>query len=219
VSKFRPNDGALLGALSPPGQTQSAWRPDGANIWITNQGGANTVTNLRARDGALLGTFPVGNNPVGVAFDGYSISGVANQGRNTVTRLRAQDGVNIGTFKVGSQLQFMAFDGANIWITNQASNNVTKLSACDGTPLGVLRSRKPSRRNRLRWSKRLSEQPARQHGFEAVNRYLGGLGPLLAMESTSGGRQACHQSRRYGHRAGVSDLRSKSLNAASISLS
>jgi DNA-binding beta-propeller fold protein YncE len=31
------------------------------------------VTKLRASDGTVLGTFAVGSNPVGVAFDGANI--------------------------------------------------------------------------------------------------------------------------------------------------
>src|SRR5215467_12863536 len=42
----------------------------------------NTVTKLRASDGALLGTFAVGENPVGVAFDGTSVW-VANSNSNS----------------------------------------------------------------------------------------------------------------------------------------
>src|ERR1700680_3023816 len=45
---------------------------DGANIWVANNG-SNTVTKLRASDGANLGTFAVGGGPEGVAFDGANI--------------------------------------------------------------------------------------------------------------------------------------------------
>src|SRR5207253_11447517 len=41
---------------------------DGANIWVANQG-SNSVTKLRASDGANLGTFAVGDSPSGIAFD------------------------------------------------------------------------------------------------------------------------------------------------------
>ena len=37
---------------------------DGANIWVANYG-SNNVTKLRASDGAVLGTFAVGTNPLG----------------------------------------------------------------------------------------------------------------------------------------------------------
>jgi DNA-binding beta-propeller fold protein YncE len=46
----------------------------------------NTVTKLRAADGANLGTFAAGTSPFGVAFDGANIW-VANAGSNTVSKL------------------------------------------------------------------------------------------------------------------------------------
>jgi len=45
---------------------------DGSNIWVTNQA-SNTVTELQASNGVLLGTYNVGNTPKGIAFDGASI--------------------------------------------------------------------------------------------------------------------------------------------------
>ena len=44
------------------------------------------MTKLRASDGDVQGTFNVGTNPRGVAFDGACIW-VANSQDNTVTRL------------------------------------------------------------------------------------------------------------------------------------
>ena len=58
---------------------------DGANIWVTNSYN-NSVTKLRAADGAILGTFNVGTGPTGVAFDGANIW-VTNQDSNTVSKL------------------------------------------------------------------------------------------------------------------------------------
>ncbi len=57
---------------------------DGANIWVTNFS-SNTVTKLRASDGALVGTFGVGKFPAGAAFDGVNVW-VANLGGNTVSK-------------------------------------------------------------------------------------------------------------------------------------
>src|SRR5690242_19924120 len=67
---------------------------DGAAMWITNFGD-NTVTKLRASDGALLGTFAVGGGPFSIAFDGANIW-VANVNDNSVTKLRASDGAVLG---------------------------------------------------------------------------------------------------------------------------
>jgi len=47
-------------------------------------GGA--VTKLRATNGAFLGTFTVGLNPIGMAFDGANIW-VANMFSGTVSKL------------------------------------------------------------------------------------------------------------------------------------
>jgi DNA-binding beta-propeller fold protein YncE len=52
---------------------------------VTN-GGSNSVTKLRASDGAHLGTFSVGNYPFGIVFDGANIW-VTNTNSNTVNKL------------------------------------------------------------------------------------------------------------------------------------
>jgi len=109
---------------------------DGSNIWVAN-GGENTVTKLRASDGACVGTctFSVGTTPNFLAFDGANIW-VANSGSNNVTKLRASDGANLGTFTVGTFPFGITYDGANIWVTNANSNTVTKLRASDGSNQG-----------------------------------------------------------------------------------
>ena len=77
---------------------------DGTNIWVANFG-SNTVTKLRASDGAVQGTFNVGSAPsFGVAFDGANIW-VGNYGAGTVTKLRASDGAVQGTLQRGIELR------------------------------------------------------------------------------------------------------------------
>ena len=61
-------------------------------------------------------SFPVGNQPIGLAFDGANIWS-ANYGANTVTKVRANDGQVLGTFKAGIQPFGVTFDGANIWVS------------------------------------------------------------------------------------------------------
>ena len=72
---------------------------DGENMWVVG-GPVNSVSKIRANDGALLGTFPVGNIPGYAAFDGANIW-VTNLLDNTVSKLRASDGANLGTFPTG----------------------------------------------------------------------------------------------------------------------
>ena len=116
-------------AQDAPGQTGSNGAPPPANplkVALLRWYKANTVYTM----------FPVGKEPVGIAFDGASIW-TANSGDNTVTKLRASDGTVLGTFSSGGgQPNGLAFDGANIWVSN-FSGNVTKLRASDGTNQGT----------------------------------------------------------------------------------
>lgn len=108
------------------------WR---LTVWVT-QRQANTVTKIRAIDSANLGTFPVGRQPEGVAFDGANIW-VANYTDGTVTKLLASDGSNLGTFNVGSLPTSVIFDGTNIWVLNQGNSTVTKIRPSDGAILNT----------------------------------------------------------------------------------
>src|SRR5689334_561748 len=99
---------------------------------------------------ALIQSFPVGNGPVYLAFDGANIW-CTNFDDNTVTKLRASDGVIQGTFPVGDFPLFLTFDGANIWVANSSgSPTVTKLRASDGELLGTF-SAGPSNPSGIAW--------------------------------------------------------------------
>jgi DNA-binding beta-propeller fold protein YncE len=60
---------------------------DGTNKWVTNFFG-NTVTELVASTGAVVGTCAVGSGPVGIVFDGVNIW-VANTNSNNVSNWNA----------------------------------------------------------------------------------------------------------------------------------
>src|SRR3972149_764292 len=72
---------------------------DGANIWVTSYG-SNSVTKLRASDGAIEGTFEVTFAPYGAAFDGTNIW-VTTYSTNNVTKVLASDGNAEGKYTVG----------------------------------------------------------------------------------------------------------------------
>src|SRR5689334_14705865 len=104
---------------------------DGASIWVVNTG-SDSVTKLRASDGALQGTFMVGSNPFYATFDGANIW-VGNFDNASLTKLRASDGMLVGTFTGISSPQALTFDGVNIWVVNRYDNTVSRLRASDGT--------------------------------------------------------------------------------------
>lgn len=81
------------------------------------------MAKLRASDGALLATFPVGSTPEGILFDGSNIW-VANLLSDTVTKLRASDGAPLGTFSAGDGGRDLAFDGDNIWVADYYADSV-----------------------------------------------------------------------------------------------
>ena len=108
---------------------------DGTNLWVANSAD-NTVTELRASDGAVVRTVAVKTAPDGVLFDGTNIW-VVNQGRDpkvagSVTKLNPANGATLGNFPVGQHPSTAAFDGVNIWVANTHDNTVTKLRAKDG---------------------------------------------------------------------------------------
>jgi YVTN family beta-propeller protein len=121
-------------ASFPVGEEPSGVAFDGSNIWVTNSD--DTITELQASTGAVLGTFSVGIEPAAIAFDGANIW-TANINGNNVIKLQAATGTVVGTFPVGSNPNGVAFDGANIWVANSGSNNVTKLLAATGALLGT----------------------------------------------------------------------------------
>jgi DNA-binding beta-propeller fold protein YncE len=94
---------------------------DGVNIWVANRN-SNTVTELRASDGVVLGTFPVpANGPYGIAFDGTYIwvSGDSN-----MVILRASDGAQVASRKLSSV--GVVFDGAYVWTAETNNNRLLK---------------------------------------------------------------------------------------------
>jgi hypothetical protein len=80
-------------------------------------------------------TYPVGNNPLGVAFDGTNIW-VSNAGNGTVSELTSKGAV-VGTYTVGSSPLSLVFDGTNIWVGSTGSGYITELSASTGSVVGT----------------------------------------------------------------------------------
>ncbi|MGD1995017.1 MAG: YncE family protein, partial [Anaerolineae bacterium] len=103
---------------------------DGANIWVTNYGD-DTVSVLRANNGAHIMTPTVGARPAGIAFDGANMW-VTNFGDDTVSVLRASDGAHVMILNAGDGPDEIAFDGANMWVTNYWDGTVSVLRARDG---------------------------------------------------------------------------------------
>jgi hypothetical protein len=82
-------------------------------------------------------SFPVGNYPSYLTFDGANVW-VTNGGpTSSVTKLRASDGERLGVFPVAKNPAHLTFDGENIWVACDNGNAITKLRASDRALLGT----------------------------------------------------------------------------------
>jgi len=110
-------------------------------VWVTNMSDS-TITKLSS-SGAVLGTYPVGTYPMGIAIDNAGNVWVANTNTNanshlidgSITKLNSAGAV-LGTYPVGDSPSYIAIDEAgNVWSSN-LFNTVTKLNSA-GTVLGT----------------------------------------------------------------------------------
>ncbi len=137
VYKILAATGAVL-QVYPAGHGAQylAYDPVRGNVWITNPGDG-TVTVINTTSGNLV-TYPSGNSPDGIAFDGTHMW-VANYTPATVTKIRASDGTLLQTIPVGtsgvSNPRLLAYDSAAnaIWLTVGGDNKVDKIDATTGT--------------------------------------------------------------------------------------
>jgi hypothetical protein len=109
---------------------------DGANIWVTEDGGPGSLKRLNS-SGGVLQTVTLGNRPTRPVFDGKNIW-VPNHFSNTVMVVRAATGEVLATLS-GNGLSLptdIAFDGERILVTNANAHTVSLWKATDLTPLG-----------------------------------------------------------------------------------
>jgi 6-phosphogluconolactonase len=101
---------------------------DGSNIWVPNDF-ANSVTVVRARDGAVLATLTGNglNAPNQIAFDGQFIL-VTNSSGDSVSLWKAADLTPVGSFATGTNTvpSGACSDGINFWITLGLSNQLAR---------------------------------------------------------------------------------------------
>jgi hypothetical protein len=135
VTRLLAADGSPNGIFDSGGGSQSL-AFDGENIWVANSTGANTVTVLRASDGALVATYPIATN--GIFFDGTSMWADGFSGSSVgLLKIRPSDGAVLLTVPDSEAIFGFAFDGENVWVTHLNANNVVKVRASDGKVKGT----------------------------------------------------------------------------------
>jgi hypothetical protein len=145
ISRVDPNTGAVntytTGFDGPRGMVY-----DGANIWMTNSGIANSGTLKKVNsDGTIARTIVVGDSPLHPIFDGMNIW-VPNFNSDSVTVVRVKDVSGnplsnpfVLATLTGNGLNrpiSAAFDGEHILVTNYFGDSLSLWKAADLTPLG-----------------------------------------------------------------------------------
>jgi DNA-binding beta-propeller fold protein YncE len=101
-------------------------------LWAANDIGG-TVTRL-GRDGDMLESYPVGNRPVGLAYDGAALW-VANQDDSALVKLDPQSGSLVASVPLDGQPSALAFDGQRLWAALRDKAAVVALDPSDGAEL------------------------------------------------------------------------------------
>jgi DNA-binding beta-propeller fold protein YncE len=110
---------------------------DGSCMWVASYDWASGAGTVRRVCDSLGDSYPTGNTPTKVAFDGNYVW-VTNRGSNTVTRVDAFNGGRPAeTFPTGTAPGGLAFDGTYVWIANRNDNTVMRLQPNDGKLAGI----------------------------------------------------------------------------------
>ena len=108
-----------------------------ALICGSGEGASNSVAKIRASDGVLLGTFPVGNFACGVAFDGSYIW-VSNNGGKHGEQTTYRHRRHCRYLPCWSKPLRLGPGWRQYLVVNQGGNSVTKLRSSDGTNLATI---------------------------------------------------------------------------------
>ena len=151
VTELDASNGALVRVISGRKyqfKTPTAIASDGAHIWVMNYDG-DSVTELNASTGHLVGVRQVGHYPVAIASDGVHIW-VASQGPpGSVTELNASTGDVIKVI-AGSSYQLgilgaITSDGTHVWVGSYSRGDLgtfggwlTEIDAATGQLIKVI---------------------------------------------------------------------------------
>jgi DNA-binding beta-propeller fold protein YncE len=132
------NTDAIVASYDVPATYPYATVYDGTYVWATQA--TNRVIKLHGATGAVVGDYPAGKAPNGIAYDGTYIwisdqvcgcvpgihPGCTSCPPGTVMKLRASDGAFMGKYYVGQRPQWVTWDGTYVWVTNGTDGTVSR---------------------------------------------------------------------------------------------
>jgi hypothetical protein len=90
----------------------------------------NTVTRLRARDGAFQGSFPAVISGSAIAFDQRNIWITTDAFNGRVTRIRPDDPTKRNTYSTGPYPIRILYTAGSVWVSTE-QNGVIKITPAE----------------------------------------------------------------------------------------
>ena len=119
----------------------AAVRGDESLVYVTNQGGSNTVSVINTATNTVVATIPVGIVPglLAVSPDGTRVY-VPNQGSDTVSVINTASNTVVATIPAGSQPvgAGVSPDGARVYVTNTNANTVSVINSATNTVITTI---------------------------------------------------------------------------------
>ena len=104
-------------------------RGDGSLVWVANSVDG-TVTRIDPGSATVTGTYPVGHEPIGLAFLGTSLWVVTSDA--TLERIDPGTGAPIGSYPLPSRPASVLGHGRSLFVTSTIANEVWQVDAATG---------------------------------------------------------------------------------------
>jgi DNA-binding beta-propeller fold protein YncE len=128
--QFDVNAGVELGRTPLPNVPSALLLiPDTGEIWTANDFG-NNVTHVAA-DGSVIDSYPAGQGPIALAFDGRSLW-VASEDNGSLIQIDPLSGAQLNTYPLGGNPRALAYDGAFLWAALTNTDEVVKVDPASG---------------------------------------------------------------------------------------
>jgi hypothetical protein len=124
VTKLRPSDGKLLGAVGVGASAEGALTFDGTHVWGFRHAPGRELFRMRPQDLVIDLELPL---PGRLVVGGPWLF-VSDSTRHVVNQLRRRDAAIVATWAVGRDPGPLVYDG-DLWVANRVSNDVSRITA------------------------------------------------------------------------------------------
>ena len=101
----------------------------GSEVWTANDFG-NNLTRI-APDGTVVGTYPAGQGPIALAYDGRALW-VASEDDGQLLEVDTLTGNVVNSYPLGGNPRALAYDGTYVWAALVDTSEVVKVDPASG---------------------------------------------------------------------------------------